>query len=1223
MKKLFLNIILTVLIACSASAQFTKTIPEMTPPNPEAASLGSYGEVPMNMYTGTANIVVPLYTYDFDGLAVPINLSYNTSGIRTNQEATWVGLGWTLSSEPVITVQNNGLADLIHGNFGGPIKVGFPYTDVPIQDYGGGYQSWTPELFEKLEIYKSRENHFSGWDTEPDIFTINIFGETASFILTQKALNNGTIGIKMINGDNGFKVQFVENNKTFIVTNNRGFNFFFDKVEYSATAIGDYNENSYGVSSLHNYSTITSWKISKIVSPANKILNFTYSLPVSIQSQVQHYESQIQNMCGLNFQEELSYPPNGRSNIINGFSTIYLDKIEGEEISIKFNTSSRDDLYYLGDPENQTAFWGGTILATPGNYPKKLEEIIIKNKDGLSIFNYQFVYDYFNNQYIGAPHYQKNLRLKLNQIKRNSEVFQEFSYIKPNELSNKQLQMSDYWGFYNGINNTYNSFPSFRKNYYCSGVNNQIIIEGGNRLPNFNFGKNGLLETIIYPTKGYTKLKYEPHKVVVTKDNRITEHPFEEYEDFTVTSLYESLPVTSNIFNLTNDILNTPQEGFSSYDAKLKIASGFNTFDTGQQSHYKQSITDWQSVQSTAFEMINAQTNQVVKRYIFSDNPTCTDQGPFACGSLTLPTNSNTKIFPINFSGLPEGQYYFRVKALHEPGNQFNEDEGCYAHNCSEYGKQYHFSVRFEMKIPKSFMSKGYDREVGGARVASIENFDSNNQLITKKEYKYLLGNESDPDLKDKSSGVLLNKLSFVDIKRSAYYLHESDIGAGNSFKSLTAEVFTGGSLKSTSSNDIGYSRVEERNTDYSNQNYFKKEFLYHSISDKYNLLPIGNSIMMFGDYGSFSEYTIAKYPLYSYQDINGKLKYENSFDDNDVKIKEVRYDYNYNHYNAPNVTRSDIAGKGLLQTMVDQYNFIDGHYTGQVVGDVSHMQVYKILEENKLLITKTQTEYFNGLPLVSEVSYEYNGQYLPSRVSTTNSLGESLRTEYYYPPDLTSYYEQSALMNKLVGRNQIASPVITKTFENGTATAEERTHYAHFYENGNPEAGFILPQYVFAKKGEIGTTSLPEDKKITYDYYDEKGNLTEYTLENGIPVSIIWGYNKQYPIAKIEGLRNNQITSSIITTLQGLSNSGTLSTTSFDALRNFTNNANYNAIVTGYVYKPLVGVTAIVLPNGQAEHYQYDSFGRLQEVYVMEYDSVGNPTVKRVIKKLDYNFKD
>ncbi|WP_339608925.1 hypothetical protein [uncultured Roseivirga sp.] len=68
-------------------------IERFVPPSPTASSLGQYGEVPVSLYTGVANVQVPLYTLQERGLSVPINLSYHASGIKVDQMPSWWGWG--------------------------------------------------------------------------------------------------------------------------------------------------------------------------------------------------------------------------------------------------------------------------------------------------------------------------------------------------------------------------------------------------------------------------------------------------------------------------------------------------------------------------------------------------------------------------------------------------------------------------------------------------------------------------------------------------------------------------------------------------------------------------------------------------------------------------------------------------------------------------------------------------------------------------------------------------------------------------------------------------------------------------------------------------------------------------------------------------------------------------------------------------------------------------
>jgi len=86
-------------------------LPNIIPPSPEAVSLGKFTKVSISYYTGLPNISVPLYQISFDGLSIPISLSYHAKGIQVAGVAPRVGLGWSLVAAGAITRQIRGLAD--------------------------------------------------------------------------------------------------------------------------------------------------------------------------------------------------------------------------------------------------------------------------------------------------------------------------------------------------------------------------------------------------------------------------------------------------------------------------------------------------------------------------------------------------------------------------------------------------------------------------------------------------------------------------------------------------------------------------------------------------------------------------------------------------------------------------------------------------------------------------------------------------------------------------------------------------------------------------------------------------------------------------------------------------------------------------------------------------------------------------------------------------------
>jgi hypothetical protein len=95
----------------SNSSNLEFDIKKTLPSSPEAAILGRFGDIPVGSYTGTANISVPLYAIREGDVEIPISLNYHSSGIKVNDEATWVGLGWNLEGSGAIVKIFNGKED--------------------------------------------------------------------------------------------------------------------------------------------------------------------------------------------------------------------------------------------------------------------------------------------------------------------------------------------------------------------------------------------------------------------------------------------------------------------------------------------------------------------------------------------------------------------------------------------------------------------------------------------------------------------------------------------------------------------------------------------------------------------------------------------------------------------------------------------------------------------------------------------------------------------------------------------------------------------------------------------------------------------------------------------------------------------------------------------------------------------------------------------------------
>jgi len=76
------------------------------------AALTKFIDTPVNYNNGLPSIQIPFYTIQTrSGLSIPIYMSYHASGIKVNEHATQVGLGWKLSIGGMISTQSYGETD--------------------------------------------------------------------------------------------------------------------------------------------------------------------------------------------------------------------------------------------------------------------------------------------------------------------------------------------------------------------------------------------------------------------------------------------------------------------------------------------------------------------------------------------------------------------------------------------------------------------------------------------------------------------------------------------------------------------------------------------------------------------------------------------------------------------------------------------------------------------------------------------------------------------------------------------------------------------------------------------------------------------------------------------------------------------------------------------------------------------------------------------------------
>lgn len=261
------------------------------------------------------------------------------------------------------------------------------------------------------------------------------------------------------------------------------------------------------------------------------------------------------------------------------------------------------------------------------------------------------------------------------------------------------------------------------------------------------------------------------------------------------------------------------------------------------------------------------------------------------------------------------------------------------------------------------------------------------------------------------------------------------------------------------------------------------------------------------------------------------------------------------------------------------------------------------VFKRNNLTQKREKNNYSNGY-LENITNYTYNDDYNTlKKVSFTYPDNNVVDKLFYYPQDFNLYPE-------LLNQFRIGEQIKTEIFNNNIQTYET---FVKFEKNANT-SNLVLPTENHVSKGfEDIIPSSAENRKIVYNKYDNKGNILEYSGENAIPISYIWGYKNEYPIAKIENAIYSIIPASLISTAQLASDSGneTQLKSALNAIRNTPELAN--AMVTTHTYIPLVGISSTTDPAGNITTYNYDNFGRLQNVK----DKDGN-----ILSENQYNYK-
>ena len=502
MKRISLFLLLFLLLkATTAHAQNPETNLRIVPVSPNAAALGTFGMIPTDNYVGQARLSIPIYEIDLDGTKFPIALSYHTDGTRVAQEATWVGLGWTLQAGGCVIRQVQGMDDFT-------MRGCYNQTDAP----------WlTNPRFEvtdqNLEKYMS---YFKGdYDAEPDMFYFNAGGHSGSMYFDVLKNNRQTNAVPTIQTqEKVVKMVYNTSSGIWTMTDLEGYVYSFSTKETTYYFLNTTKFFQTDMDRKHIFpyykepQVVTAWMLDSVTSPNGGKITFDYKkesiyTPISTTEDAvflaEIIAGQISATSPQYFKQKFDY--NYSYSKIDQWT---LSKISFEGGTVEFDTTDREDIE----------------STESGKKVQKLSSIKISDLAGNNIKTTILEYKYLLSGTATTTNGYDD-RLLLWRVydavgSKKSNVY-TLDY-NMGKLPPKRSLSVDAWGFYNGMPSApypqpLRITPSIYWSESLQPSNKTCLFkEGMDRSFNEALCKIGTLRTITYPTGGTTTFEYEGHR---------------------------------------------------------------------------------------------------------------------------------------------------------------------------------------------------------------------------------------------------------------------------------------------------------------------------------------------------------------------------------------------------------------------------------------------------------------------------------------------------------------------------------------------------------------------------------------------------------------------------------------------------------------------------------------------------------------------------------------
>jgi hypothetical protein len=463
----------------------------------------SQGELPVDLYTGTPSINIPIHTISATGISDDISLYYSP-GVKVKDGSGLVGAGWNLSlGGHKLSREVRGFPDDLSTS----AHIGWLYSGAgggTLCSQVGAFLNYSDQSITTCPDETNDYQKLTAWgvhDTEPDVFSFSAPGISGKFIFD----NTGAIALIPHQDIQIIPTFASATNKAilaFTIKTNDGRVYTFGRRENqtrstTSTIIPQFLSTLFQLYNPAPRSYTKTWLLTTAATSTGATLQYTYSTPPQVSGV----------NVAMNFHIRKYYTA-GNQNSATGYHT-----------QTEYTDSQIDSTYRPLRITSST----GSIIEFSYNADGQIKNIYVRDfRDG----DYSSATSKLVKQYVlsyQSKIYQRYL-VSLQEIS-GTERYPAYTFAYNSYLDVSPSDKAvDFWGYYNGktSNQTlspviyvYPSLPA-KERYRIYAIPNYsgtvFTLPGADRNVDPNFVTLGTLKMITYPWGGSTSLVFEPNE---------------------------------------------------------------------------------------------------------------------------------------------------------------------------------------------------------------------------------------------------------------------------------------------------------------------------------------------------------------------------------------------------------------------------------------------------------------------------------------------------------------------------------------------------------------------------------------------------------------------------------------------------------------------------------------------------------------------------------------